>query len=427
MGRLTIEDYHKLAETKGGKFISDKVTNARTKVIWQCIEKGHKFESTYDNIKRTKHFCPVCRPNAPKTLEDCKVFAQTRGALCLSNKYQSSKKKMIWQCADGHTFESTWDSYSRAEKSGCSQCEGNARLSLEEAREIALKNNGECLSTDYVNNRTPMEWRCARGHIWTTTLDSIKRVHWCQACNNGTKTIEECKEFAESKGGRCLSTHYVDTSQHLLWECHKGHQWYASFGNINRSTGGSWCPECWKCDINDCIEIAKGRNGECLTTEYIDRYTKMKFKCCKGHEFTSTLDILKKGSWCPRCNESKGERLVTNYLESRGFPYIPQWTLPTTRLRCDFYLPEHNVIIEYDGCLHFEISYYSKTEEKLKEIQERDLRKNEVAKTLGYKMIRIGYTHTDIEDFLKHNLHTSERFVVSCETLYAHHLSDVNE
>lgn len=421
---MTTDDYHKLAQSKGGKFISDIVTNARTKVMWQCVEKGHKFESTYDNMKRTKHFCPVCLPNAPKTLADCEAFANTRGATCLSREYKGSKQKLLWQCSEGHQFESTLDSYSQSEKSGCPHCEGNARLSLEEAKEIAFKNNGECLSTDYVNNRTLMEWRCERRHIWMTTLDSVKRDHWCQSCNNGTKTLEECKEFAHAKGGQCLSTTYKDTKHNMLWECHKGHQWSATFGNVNRTNGGSWCPQCWKCDLDDCIEIAKSRNGECLTTEYIDRYTDMKFRCCKGHEFTSTLDRLQTGCWCPRCNESKGERSIIQYLESRGFPYISQWKLPTTRLRCDFFLPEHNVVIEYDGKQHFTLSYYADTQEKLKEIQERDLHKNEVAKTLGYKMIRIGYTHMDIEDFLKHNLHTSDRFVVSCTTLYAHHLNE---
>lgn len=40
-------------------------------------------------------------------------------------------------------------------------------------------------------------------------------------------TLEEMRALAAARGGRCLSTEYVNTSTHLLWECANGHQWKA--------------------------------------------------------------------------------------------------------------------------------------------------------------------------------------------------------
>lgn len=39
---------------------------------------------------------------------------------------------------------------------------------------------GECLSTAYVNKHTKQRWRCAEGHEWETTPDSVKGGSWCR-------------------------------------------------------------------------------------------------------------------------------------------------------------------------------------------------------------------------------------------------------
>jgi len=51
--KLTIEEMHKLAKKRGGKYLSDNYINARTKLHWECAE-GHQWRSTPDNIKSRK-------------------------------------------------------------------------------------------------------------------------------------------------------------------------------------------------------------------------------------------------------------------------------------------------------------------------------------------------------------------------------------
>ena len=60
-----------------------------------------------------------------------------------------------------------------------------------------------------------------------------------------------------------------------------------------------------------------------------------------------------------------------------------------SKLRFDFFLPDFNTIIEYDGIQHFkEIPFFKNS---LQEIQKRDIIKNNYCVNKGIKLIRINY------------------------------------
>ncbi len=70
----------------------------------------------------------------------------------------------------------------------------------------------------------------------------IKRGNWCRICSGSAKSnILEMQKMAATKGGKCLSQEYKDTLSKLEWECNNGHAWKAIPISIKR---GSWCPEC---------------------------------------------------------------------------------------------------------------------------------------------------------------------------------------
>jgi very-short-patch-repair endonuclease len=76
------------------------------------------------------------------------------------------------------------------------------------------------------------------------------------------------------------------------------------------------------------------------------------------------------------------------------------------RLPFDFYLPEFNTVIEYDGRQHFKPIEKRGGEESYKRIQINDEIKNKYCKDNGIKMIRIPYTvkFDDILPLLKNEL-----------------------
>jgi hypothetical protein len=85
-------------------------------------------------------------------------------------------------------------------------------------------------------------WQCSEGHQWEAVPNNVKSGTWCPHCAGQTKgTIEEMQRIAEERGGKCLSSTYVNSSAKLLWECTEGHRWEATPSNIKRD---SWCRLC---------------------------------------------------------------------------------------------------------------------------------------------------------------------------------------
>lgn len=74
-------------------------------------------------------------------------------------------------------------------------------------------------------------------------------------------TVKSISEFAFKKGGKLLSTKYVDNNKDLGWECQDGHIWVAKWKNI---FNGTWCPVCdslnSKCRIETLQKYASSKN-----------------------------------------------------------------------------------------------------------------------------------------------------------------------
>ena len=49
-----------------------------------------------------------------------------------------------------------------------------AKLTLDVAKEIARSRGGECISERYINCQMPMLWKCAKDHLWSARLISVK-------------------------------------------------------------------------------------------------------------------------------------------------------------------------------------------------------------------------------------------------------------
>ena len=57
------------------------------------------------------------------------------------------------------------------------------------------------------------------------------------------ESIEVVREFARSRGGRCLSGEVSDAGQKLQWCCGAGHEFEASARLLMHA--GYWCPHCF--------------------------------------------------------------------------------------------------------------------------------------------------------------------------------------
>ena len=186
------------------------------------------------------------------------------------------------------------------------------KLTIEEMQKIAESRGGMCLSKDYVNSHTELKWQCKAGHVWVAKPTNIVNGRWCPHCAGVARfTIEYMQEIAESRGGKCLSEKYGNTFTKLKWQCKKGHSWEATPNSVKR---GTWCPYCCgheKLTIAQMQKIAESRGGKCLSKEYVNSLTKLKWQCKKGHVWEAKPSSVKRGTWCPGCAK-KGKKKKQN-------------------------------------------------------------------------------------------------------------------
>ena len=254
-----------------------------------------------------------------------------------------------------------------------------------------------------------MKWQCNKGHTWEAIFDSIKRGSWCPKCAKNIKgasqrlTMHNCNEAAKENKGKCLSYKYLNANTKMKWQCNKGHIWEATYSNIYQ---GSWCPKCAKnkrLSIQYCYNIAKKNNGKCLSNEYINNYTKMKWQCNKGHIWEASLNSIQQKHWCPKCNTNKTEKQVRKIFETKfnkQFPTVRPDFLknPATgyNLELDGYCEELKLAFEYDGEQHYhDFTFRFQKNKTLKEIKKRDELKNKLCKEHGIVLIRIPYWKKD--------------------------------
>lgn len=105
--------------------------------------------------------------------------------------------------------------------------------------------------------------------------------------------------------------------------------------------------------------------------------------------------MYQRGNGCPNCNTSKGEEQIKRLLESRNIAFIQQHTFPNLkdrrRLKCDFYLPDQNLVIEYHGRQHYEVVHSFGSAKALAENQRRDKIKKDYLQQNNIVLLEISY------------------------------------
>jgi len=398
MRKLTIEEMRMLADSKGGKCISTSYVDSRTKLEWEC-KNGHRWKAIPSSVKQG-HWCNQCVVNQKKlTLKEMQEIAIARGGYCLSTEYINSQTKLSWECDSGHIWQANPDII----KGGtwCPKCAGKYKT-IEDMNRLAEVRGGKCLSDQYLGAHTKLKWECAKGHIWNATPNNVQQEHWCIKCSGREKkSIQEMRDLAKSRGGDCLSEVYVNMNTKLLWECHKGHRWWAKPNTIQQE---HWCPICSGRDkktVKDMKEIAEKRAGNFISEKYINDNTAHEWECAEGHRWFATPNRIKQGTWCPECADNLSERICRQYFEqifNEKFPTRkPRWLKNSrgSRMELDGFCKKLDLAFEYNGEQHYKLKeHFHKSESDLSQRMQDDALKMELCSKHDVKLIEVPYTVT---------------------------------
>ena len=213
-----------------------------------------------------------------------------------------------------------------------------------------------------------------------------------------------------------LASH-TKTNEKMLFRCNICNNEWKTIPDV--VLGGHTCPKCshkqsgdiWRKSKNTFIkEISNINSNIEITGEYINDSTQIECLCkiCNT-KWKATPNNLLHNSGCPKCKSSKGENKIDKYLSSNNVCFNRQHKFKDCKnirtLPFDFYLPDYNTCIEYDGELHYKAVDYYGGEDALRNTKYRDEIKTQYCKENNIKLIRIPYWEFDnIEEILNREL-----------------------
>ena len=104
--KKTIDDMRQIAAQRGGHCLSTEYAGARKPLLWKC-KSGHEWQAIPVNITSRNSWCPYCKGQKSErfNIEYMQKIAKDRGGKCLSERYINSKTKLLWQCSLQHTWK----------------------------------------------------------------------------------------------------------------------------------------------------------------------------------------------------------------------------------------------------------------------------------------------------------------------------------
>ena len=268
--------------------------------------------------------------------------------------YKTNKTKVIIICPIHGEFEQTPNNHLHGYS--CIECSGKFKISTDEfikKANIIHNNKYDYYKTEYINSYTKLKIICPiHGEFEQMPYSHLK-----------TKGCIKCSGY---------------------------------FSNYNIF-------------INKANDIHNKKYNYSLV-DYKTNKTKVIIICPIHGEFKQTPHNHLHGTGCPKCNSSKGEIKIEKFLIKNNINYITQKTFndcigKKRKLPFDFYLPEKNLIIEFDGKQHYkQVNFFGCSDKDAKKsylnLKETDKIKNEYCKKNNIKLIRISFKEKNIDEFL---------------------------
>ena len=264
--------------------------------------------------------------------------------------------------------------------------------------DIKIKDSSFIRISNYINTHTSIEFQCKKCEkVFKKKPKEFNKLK----CNCGVRKENYTKSI-ESKN-ILLIDDYSNCRKKLLHKCLKCENTFISSPKIIKNSKYG-CPYCAGVRIS-IVDYNKRLPKNIIAVEsYINSYTKIKHKCldCENIWETKPNYILHMLCNCPFCSSSKGEKSISNLLNELNikFEREKEVNIDNNKYFFDFYLPELNIIIEYDGIQHFEPVDYFGGIDNYELVKKNDYVKNKWCFDNKILLIRIPYYNFDDIDFI---------------------------
>lgn len=264
----------------------------------------------------------------------------------------------------------------------------------------------------YINAGTKVSIICPKHGEFTQPPYRHLSGHGCSKCGiesrtnlNKSSTREFIQKAQEVHGNDYIynKVKYIDSSTKVTIICPK-HGVFEQRPNNHLNGQG-----CYKCGTESMVDLQRSSTLKFTQksqevhdskyiydkVDYVDSSTKVIIICPMHGEFTQTPHNHLIGQGCPKCNTSKQELFIADFLKESDINFKWHKTFnncinPKTghNFEYDFYLPDINTLLEFDGVFHYKQVYNT---HNLKKQKLHDRYKDMWAHKNGFELIRISY------------------------------------
>lgn len=271
---------------------------------------------------------------------------------------------------------------------------------------------------NYINNLTKVEIICKNhGPFLQTPRDHINKCG-CDECGVLSHKNKMCcknwlSDFVKIHGDRYdySKVNYVKSTSKVEIICKEHGLFLQRPSDHKRGYGCDKCAISYRSEMRmdsnflDSFIKTHGDKYDYSLVVYKNIRTKVLIICKEHGIFSQTPTSHKSGRGCPKCKLSRGESKIMDILIKKSIKFYPQYLFDgcksKQKLPFDFFLPDKNICIEYDGVQHFEPIEYFGGVERFNSQKIKDEIKNKYCEENRIKMIRISYSDYDrIEDIV---------------------------
>jgi hypothetical protein len=154
-----------------------------------------------------------------------------------------------------------------------------------------------------------------------------------------------------------------------------------------------------------------GKYDYSLVGEFANIKSKIQVVCPKHGAFTTTVQQHANSLvGCKKCKESRGEAIISHILKLKSINFIQEHRFGDCRnpmtnklLPFDFWLPDHNLCIEFHGVQHYQPSHFGRSagaqpmdaEVAFFRGAQRDRLKEDYCRSMGIELLIIKYNQLD--------------------------------
>lgn len=415
------------------------------KTEFMCRTCNNKWSASPSSILHTKYGCPKCgiksvsnssKKSHKKYLQELIEIDSVFDPL---EEYRGSRIPIKHKCKV-HDIISLVAPTNVLKGIGCKECgkdktSQKCTITLDNFL-IRMNERDDVYYIDgYTSMTTKAKFGCHFGHTWYTKPSVLLTMgHGCSLCAiernsfNQKMGIDKYKERLSfvNPNLEVVENNYINNMTRLKHKCKICDSVFMAMPC--NTLDGHGCKKC----ANDLASI----NKTCTHVEFIKKLIDKKINIssiefledysgvfnpiktlCKICGFTWNIvpDYILHGNMCgcPNCNHviSKGELIIDKFLRSQNLDYKKHCTYSELRgvndglLSYDFFLPESNILIEFQGRQHEKPITYFGGENQFKIQQEHDKRKRLYAKEHNINLLEIWYYDiNNIEEILTKEL-----------------------